>query len=116
MNKIMVKTILELLIFVLLVAVTFSLIKASLKKSDESLFSDSGSVVESTYEDGIDLDSDGIPNSEEKEFGTNHEKSDTDNDGLSDWYEINEYYTDPLLYDSDSDGVSDGAEIRGNAR
>ena len=36
---------------------------------------------------------------------------DTDNDGLSDWDELNIYKTSPYLEDSDSDGSSDKEEI-----
>jgi hypothetical protein len=37
---------------------------------------------------------------------------DTDNDGLSDWEEINVYRTSPYLPDSDSDGIPDGTEVK----
>ncbi len=36
---------------------------------------------------------------------------DTDNDGLTDWDELNIYLTSPYLEDSDSDGFSDSEEI-----
>ncbi len=36
---------------------------------------------------------------------------DTDNDGLSDFEELNFYMTSPYLEDSDSDGISDKVEI-----
>jgi hypothetical protein len=36
---------------------------------------------------------------------------DTDNDGLSDYDEINVYKTSPYLEDSDSDGMSDAQEV-----
>ncbi|MFA4941064.1 MAG: thrombospondin type 3 repeat-containing protein [Patescibacteria group bacterium] len=36
---------------------------------------------------------------------------DTDNDGLTDWDELNTYQTSPYLEDSDSDGFTDGEEI-----
>lgn len=39
---------------------------------------------------------------------------DTDNDGLSDWDELNVYRTSPYLEDSDSDGFSDKKEIDSN--
>jgi len=38
---------------------------------------------------------------------------DTDNDGLSDWDELNLYKTSPYLEDTDSDGISDQVEISG---
>ena len=36
---------------------------------------------------------------------------DTDNDGLTDWDELNTYQTSPYLEDSDSDGFTDAEEI-----
>jgi len=36
---------------------------------------------------------------------------DTDDDGLSDWAEMNEHNTDPLSADSDGDGLTDGEEL-----
>lgn len=36
---------------------------------------------------------------------------DTDDDGLNDWEEMNEYNTDPLSADSDGDGLNDGEEV-----
>lgn len=36
---------------------------------------------------------------------------DTDNDGLSDYLEINQYETSPYLEDTDGDGITDKAEI-----
>jgi hypothetical protein len=40
---------------------------------------------------------------------------DSDDDGLLDGEEVNEYGTDPLGRDTDGDGVDDGAEVRQNA-
>jgi len=37
--------------------------------------------------------------------------TDTDGDGISDYYEINVYATDPGLWDTDGDGLSDGDEL-----
>lgn len=37
---------------------------------------------------------------------------DSDKDGLTDWYEINVYHTDPKNADTDRDGKNDGEEIR----
>lgn len=39
-------------------------------------------------------------------------RTDTDGDRLSDWYEINVYHTDPHNADTDGDGKNDGEEIR----
>lgn len=69
-----------------------------------------GGMVKDT-ETSDDLDGDGLTNSLEKEKGTNPELMDTDGDGLSDYYEINESKTDPLLADSDKDGLDDGNEL-----
>lgn len=43
---------------------------------------------------------------------TDSRLQDTDGDGLSDYDEINVYYTSPYLEDSDSDGLTDSAEIK----
>lgn len=37
---------------------------------------------------------------------------DTDNDGISDYDELNVYRTSPYLADSDSDGIDDGQEVK----
>jgi hypothetical protein len=39
---------------------------------------------------------------------------DTDGDGLTDWDELNVYFTSPYLEDSDSDGTNDGVEVQNN--
>ena len=39
--------------------------------------------------------------------------TDTDGDGLSDWDEINKYFTDPANSDTDGDGWSDSLEVNG---
>ncbi len=59
----------------------------------------------------IDNDFDGLSNDLELLNNTKVNVFDTDNDGLSDWYEINVSTTDPLNADSDGDKLSDGAEI-----
>lgn len=56
-----------------------------------------------------DSDNDGVPDSEEKQLGTNPNKPDTDGDGLSDKKE-KELGTKPNLKDSDGDGVIDGKD------
>lgn len=58
-----------------------------------------------------DLDNDGISNGEELKIGTNANSADTDCDGLDDKVEISIYHTDPQLYDTDGDGASDGWEV-----
>ncbi len=37
---------------------------------------------------------------------------DTDQDGLTDYLEVNQYNTSPYIADSDSDGISDGDEVK----
>jgi hypothetical protein len=39
-------------------------------------------------------------------------KTDTDQDGLSDWDESNVYNTSPYLPDTDGEGIMDGAEVK----
>ncbi len=59
-----------------------------------------------------DKDLDGLTAEEEKKFGTDPLKSDTDSDGLLDNDEIKIYKTNPLKADTDGDGKSDGYEVR----
>ncbi|MCB2212075.1 OmpA family protein [bacterium] len=59
----------------------------------------------------LDPDRDGLFNEDEKLYGTNPDKADTDGDGLNDGEEHNIHNTNPLLADSDKDGLSDGDEI-----
>jgi parallel beta-helix repeat protein len=58
----------------------------------------------------IDFDKDGLSNQKEFVIGTDPQKLDTDNDGLSDSEEINHLKTDPLRLDTDSDGYNDGLD------
>ncbi|MGQ4892195.1 MAG: hypothetical protein ACP6IP_06865 [Candidatus Njordarchaeia archaeon] len=61
--------------------------------------------------DGLeDLDNDNLTNLEEQAFGSNPMKNDTDDDGLTDWFEINVTHTDPAKRDTDGDGMPDGYE------
>jgi hypothetical protein len=50
-------------------------------------------------------------NSDNQATNTNSNLKDSDGDGLSDYEEINVYYTSPYLEDSDSDGILDKQEI-----
>lgn len=61
-----------------------------------------------------DLDLDGLTNREETEYQTNLLSSDSDLDGLDDYYEINVSKTDPNKKDTDTDGLNDYDEIELN--
>ena len=58
-----------------------------------------------------DLDADGLDNEREVRAGTRLTASDTDNDSLTDFAELEEYDTDPTDPDGDSDGLRDGREV-----
>ena len=58
-----------------------------------------------------DLDADGLDNEREVRAGTKLTASDTDNDSLTDFAELEEYNTDPTDPDGDSDGLRDGQEV-----
>ena len=64
-------------------------------------------------EAGLDTDSDGLPDAEEKVLGTNINLADTDGDGLSDKEEVKIWKTNPLEPDTDGDGYPDGKEVEG---
>jgi hypothetical protein len=60
----------------------------------------------------IDTDNDGLSDADETDnFGTNPFIADSDGDGLNDGDELGRYATDPLIPDSDGDGLSDGDEV-----
>ena len=59
----------------------------------------------------LDTDKDGLRDIDERRHGTDITLADTDADGLSDYTEINQYKTDPLVSDSDGDTYLDGDEI-----
>ena len=60
----------------------------------------------------VDTDDDGLTDYEEWEnYFTDPLDDDTDDDGLKDGVEIQEYLTDPLNDDTDGDGLLDGEEI-----
>ena len=60
-----------------------------------------------------DTDGDGLSDAAEAQLGTNPNLIDSDNDGLTDFEEINIYHTKPLDPDSDGDKYLDGKEVRG---
>lgn len=59
------------------------------------------------YIDQADSDMDGLPDSLEEKIKTDSLSKDTDNDGLTDYFEYRKYLTNPLEEDSDMDGISD---------
>ena len=58
-----------------------------------------------------DDDKDGLNNGQEQQLNTLPNKRDTDEDGLDDGVEVNQYKTDPLKPDTDGDGLKDGDEV-----
>lgn len=58
-----------------------------------------------------DDDGDGLSNDLEDAAGTDPALADTDEDGLTDGQEVDEYETNPLVADTDGDGVLDGDEV-----
>ncbi|MGH9280732.1 MAG: hypothetical protein ACRD12_21910 [Acidimicrobiales bacterium] len=57
-----------------------------------------------------DTDGDGLKDHEERALNIDPRDNDTDDDGLTDWTEFNEYYSDPANQDSDGDTLFDGLE------
>ncbi len=66
------------------------------------------------YNSDEDLDFDGLTNKQEQKYKTNPVLSDTDMDGLDDYYEIFTSKTDPTKKDSDDDGLNDYDELKLN--
>ncbi|MFC1878522.1 hypothetical protein ACFLZW_01285 [Chloroflexota bacterium] len=62
--------------------------------------------------DEEDSDNDGLINREEKQYGTDPLRPDSDADGLLDGEEVRTYGTDPLKPDMDEDGLNDDQEVR----
>ncbi|QJE97464.1 discoidin domain-containing protein [Luteolibacter luteus] len=62
----------------------------------------------------LDSDNDGLSNLEEFQRGTKPDDDDTDDDGLKDGLELDQYFTNPFVADTDGDGLSDGAEVNGD--
>lgn len=59
----------------------------------------------------LDIDCDGLTNSEEFSELTDPTNGDTDGDLLGDGSEVYKFGTDPLVADGDNDGLSDGYEL-----
>jgi len=58
-----------------------------------------------------DDDGDGLSNQQEQTLGTSPTNPDTDNDGLNDGAEVNQFGTQPKNKDTDGDTLPDGAEV-----
>ena len=59
----------------------------------------------------VDRDQDGLDVKQEETYGTSDLRGDSDGDRVSDYEEINFWFTNPTLKDTDGDGVWDGDEI-----
>lgn len=81
---------------------------------------EAGVVITATAFSDVDLNvaglavGDGLTFAEERRLGTDPNKVDTDDDGLSDWLEAKQYGTNPVSRDSDGDGLTDGEEVNAN--
>jgi len=81
---------------------------AQLTVNDGSVDSDPDTVRIIIY---IDSDGDGLSDDDENSRGTDPNDPDSDNDGLDDGEEVNEYGTNPLDEDTDDDALNDGEEV-----
>ncbi len=81
------------------------------KKQLDGLYDGRQHYFSLLYEPDDEMDGDGLSNKEEIELSTSVSSADTDEDGLSDYDEINKHNTDPLKADSDADTLNDGEEI-----
>ncbi|RAP77479.1 S-layer homology domain-containing protein [Paenibacillus montanisoli] len=88
-------------------SITNHMVVSNLALEEEFKFSDPANFIGEELDD-IDSDGDGLMDYEEKSLGTNPERTDTDNDGLDDYYEVMVFGSNPLAADSNSDGVPDG--------
>lgn len=70
------------------------------------------SVTEGISDADADSDEDGLSNIYEIEIGTSPLKIDTDDDDISDYDELYIYGTEPLIPDTDKDGLEDGDELQ----
>ncbi len=85
----------------------------TLRNADDGAVLDARELSVVVVVRGGDLDGDGLTDEEEFEYGTGVDRSDTDEDGLPDGTEVEEYGTDPLSNDTDADGLRDAREIGG---
>ena len=73
--------------------------------------SEDNNSIRKRVNSNLDSDHDKLLDGDEARYGTDPLKSDTDDDGLTDYDEISVYGTNPLDADSDQDGLADGGEI-----
>ncbi|MFC7141493.1 hypothetical protein ACFQMA_16850 [Halosimplex aquaticum] len=59
----------------------------------------------------MDSDGDGLADAREREVGTDPTLPDSDDDGLTDESEVDQFDTDPLRLDTDGDSVNDSEEV-----
>lgn len=91
--------------------------KASIS-AGETIKLDKAAAAEKTLSDAFkkisetDQDLDGLTDAEEKKYGTNPARADTDGDGILDKDEMAVYRTNPLKADTDGDKIKDGDEVR----
>jgi len=84
--------------------------------TDADLMDDNWEIIyglnpNSADDASLDLDQDGLSNLEEYLANTYPNNADSDNDGLSDFDELNTYFTQPINSDSDADIMPDGWEV-----
>ena len=69
------------------------------------------SLIEGVSDANVDNDNDGLTNGEEISIGTNPNLEDSDEDGLTDRYEIEVTFSDPNNSDTDGDTLTDGDDV-----
>jgi hypothetical protein len=68
-------------------------------------------AVQDETSDG-DRDHDGLTLAQETALGTDPDNDDTDEDGVTDYAEVNTYHSNPLSKDTDGDKYPDGMELK----
>lgn len=69
------------------------------------------SISDEENNNTVDNDKDGLSYDIESKYGTSDKKEDTDGDNLTDYEEVNYWFSDPIDPDTDGDGYKDGSEI-----
>ncbi|HCE46849.1 MAG TPA: hypothetical protein DET40_25155 [Lentisphaeria bacterium] len=87
-------------------------VRRNLDSSNLWICAASTPLLEETVAWNKDSDRDNVCNSDEVLHGTDPNKADSDNDGLSDYEELNICLTDPTLADTDGDGRTDYEEVK----